>query len=732
MKNIFNKHKKILSLILALSMVASAFTSSYISSHADEKIMDSISGKTAESVREEVRETQGNTEDKEAGGEIPDASIDSISEISDIENTDNKKDSDDDGKNSDDSENKDDIDSGNSKESVDDKESGDNKVSPERNESGDTYESGEDKGSEVSVNNVNNEATVTDNLEKSDKEKEPDKNSDSSENTEEPEAGDNPGITDYSADAIIMNDVANASEKYEISGNKNDSDKTNKKGEKKDQNDDETAPTFDRLYDGVSTAGLNFSGRELLIATSDPAVFTADTEVVSEYKGVYLTRYKDAAQCESAYTYYFNKVSFIDVNSSVKAMSGEADLTNLNNESDSISNINDMTPVNCSGCIALIDSGAAGKNVMKSVSVLGGSAGDDNGHGTMMAASISAANPGARILSIKALNSSATGKVADIYAAIQYAIASNVSIINMSLCSQISADSDILRNAISQARERGIHVVAAAGNNGKDASYYVPAGIPGVTTIGACDARGLREGVSNFGSCVDYYVFADSTSIASARFSGYLLADGPNKVIEREDVFTREMVETAREYASETDAEEYATETDAPAAGDDDIVIKGTYINATKEFPYAINARCTVNCAPYTIDPATNSVHGHYYNYVGAPYNPVLVSIVDSGYSKSDYKNFSCKETRCNSPGKAIPFQSNSVNTISGQVYLTSVVKNPDGSKTATYTSEYFQGGYVPVASGGQYIRVTFTMDYEKKPAFAASPFICSWKRCKA
>ena len=383
-----------------------------------------------------------------------------------------------------------------------------------------------------------------------------------------------------------------------------------KKTKKKKKKEQKLVPTFDHPYDGVSVAGLDFSSCELLIAVADSSVFTADTEVVSEYKGIYLTRYKNAEQTKNAYTYYYKKAIYIDVNSSVRATSlnvrsyktkkadkkdkssdedseedaeedeepeqfeadeaemeevkeelpndghGEADLSDLNEGDDALSNINGVAVANYSGCIALIDTGASASNIVGSVSVLGGGAGDDNGHGTRMAEAIAEANPNAGVLSIKALDSSAVGSVSDVYAAIQYAIAARVSIINLSMASVVNADSDILSKAIAEAQASGIRVVAAAGNSSAPASYFIPAGLSGVITVGACDKDGERIASSNYGGSVDFYVTADSTSVASAKLAGYLLSDGYDKVTERKDVFTREYVEDEDHSAKETEKDE--------------------------------------------------------------------------------------------------------------------------------------------------------------------------------
>ena len=356
----------------------------------------------------------------------------------------------------------------------------------------------------------------------------------------------------------------------------------------------EPIPTFDTFYDGVSVEGLDFSGCELLIGTDDAGIFTADTEVVSEYNGIYLTRYADATQTMNAYSYYYTRAALVEVNGTVKANDidntengeteevseddgdvpqqteeetapeepveelsneghGEADLSNLNNSNDAFSNVDGIGVANYSGYIALIDTGAT-NGVKKSVSVMGGGAGDDNGHGTRMANAILEANPNANIISIKALGSDAVGSVQDVYTAIEYAVNARVSVINLSMSSVSTAESELLSQAIADARNAGIIVVASAGNNGTNASYYTPGNIPGVITIGACDEDGERVGASNYGASVDYYVVAESTSIAAARFSG-LAVLGLDKVEENDDVFSREYVESEKEKKEETASE---------------------------------------------------------------------------------------------------------------------------------------------------------------------------------
>ncbi len=320
--------------------------------------------------------------------------------------------------------------------------------------------------------------------------------------------------------------------------------------------EEETLTSFDRFYCDIDTSGMNFLSCELIIGTEDSSIFTSDTEVVSEYKGVYLTRYADPQETESAYTYYYNRADIVEINNQFKAdqeadfMDEESDrdgkdeavMENLNSGDDSISNLNNMEAGDYSGYVALIDTGFS--DGMKSgVSVIGDSIADDNGHGTNMARAMLEVNPDINILSVKALDSGAYGRVSDVYAAIQYAIEANVSIINLSISSTVTAESQILNQAIEQARARGILVVSSAGNNGRNASYYTPGNIEGVITIGGVDEAGNIIASSNRGSVVDYYVKADSTSVAAAKFSAYLTVYDLQSINDAEGVFSRQFVE---------------------------------------------------------------------------------------------------------------------------------------------------------------------------------------------
>ncbi|HSI56577.1 MAG TPA: S8 family peptidase [Ideonella sp.] len=163
---------------------------------------------------------------------------------------------------------------------------------------------------------------------------------------------------------------------------------------------------------------------------------------------------------------------------------------------------------------------------------------DSSWHGTHVAGTIAAvANnglgvtgvaPGAKVLPLRALGKCG-GYTSDIADAIEWASGGSVPgvpanltparVINVSLGAQ-GACSRSYQTAISDARERGSVVVAAAGNGSTDARGYTPANCQGVIAVGASDRHGKRAYYSNFGSKVD--VMAPGGDMRAAEGNGIL------------------------------------------------------------------------------------------------------------------------------------------------------------------------------------------------------------------
>jgi len=140
---------------------------------------------------------------------------------------------------------------------------------------------------------------------------------------------------------------------------------------------------------------------------------------------------------------------------------------------------------------------------------------DDYGHGTHVAGIIAANDadaarrgvaPGADLVVLKALDGTGTGKVSDVIAAVDYAIANrdrfNIRVINLSVAAGVyeSYHTDPLAQAALRAVRAGIVVVAAAGNFGRSpagepqyGSIAAPGNAPWVLTVGASDDRATPD-----------------------------------------------------------------------------------------------------------------------------------------------------------------------------------------------------------------------------------------------
>ncbi|MBE9167029.1 peptidase S8 [Pleurocapsales cyanobacterium LEGE 06147] len=137
-------------------------------------------------------------------------------------------------------------------------------------------------------------------------------------------------------------------------------------------------------------------------------------------------------------------------------------------------------------------------------------ASDDNGHGTHVAGTIAqSTNNGygvagiayeAKIMPLKVLSASGGGTVADIAEAIRFAADNGAGVINMSLGG--GGESRLLKEAIDHAYNKGVVIVAAAGNSNQNAAAY-PARYPRVISVTATDAAGEKSPYSNYGAGVD-------------------------------------------------------------------------------------------------------------------------------------------------------------------------------------------------------------------------------------
>lgn len=271
---------------------------------------------------------------------------------------------------------------------------------------------------------------------------------------------------------------------------------------------------------------LDFSTCRLLVGSSVEDVLN-DVSVLSTYNGVSLLQFPSEDATKRAYIALSKVADFVNVDTADFEVS---DIANVEKDemSEGINPIGELSEadteeVSQSNVIAVIDTGSSERdNVIERVSMLGDDVSDDNGHGDEMISKILSQDKDAKVISIKAMDSNGRGTTSSVYAGLQYAIEKKVDIINMSFVGIANEDNSSIKDLIETAINQGITVVGAAGNNGTDASYFIPGCVEGAYIIGAANSDGTRLESSNYGKTVDYNVVAGSTSEASALFTGYL------------------------------------------------------------------------------------------------------------------------------------------------------------------------------------------------------------------
>ncbi len=120
--------------------------------------------------------------------------------------------------------------------------------------------------------------------------------------------------------------------------------------------------------------------------------------------------------------------------------------------------------------------------------------------------------PKAKILPLKAFSANGTGYIANIIAALYYAVQNKANVVNMSF--DLSSSSSALSRAVSYANKAGVVLVAAAGNENTYVPVY-PAAIGGsVVGIASTTDWDARSSFSNYGS-YDVWIAAPGEYVIS-------------------------------------------------------------------------------------------------------------------------------------------------------------------------------------------------------------------------
>jgi len=159
---------------------------------------------------------------------------------------------------------------------------------------------------------------------------------------------------------------------------------------------------------------------------------------------------------------------------------------------------------------------------------------DDNGHGSHVAGIVAAIDnnigvigvgPAIDLYAIKVLDRNGSGYLSDVIEGIQWAVANNMQVVNMSLGTASNIQS--FHDAVIAAKNAGIVTVAAAGNGGgsTNESVIFPAAYPEAIAVSATDKSDVIASWSSRGPEVD--LAAPGVSIYSTyKGTGYATLSG--------------------------------------------------------------------------------------------------------------------------------------------------------------------------------------------------------------
>ncbi|HVG18465.1 MAG TPA: S8 family serine peptidase [Blastocatellia bacterium] len=136
------------------------------------------------------------------------------------------------------------------------------------------------------------------------------------------------------------------------------------------------------------------------------------------------------------------------------------------------------------------------------------------GHGTFIAGLIALVAPGAKIMPVRAFTSEGVSDAFTVASAIKYATDHGARVINLSFGSP--DESEVMHDAIRYARQRGVLLVAAVGNENKsnnDSPQFPANWDQEVMGVAALDSDNRKADFSNFGSNVS--VSAPGVSLVS-------------------------------------------------------------------------------------------------------------------------------------------------------------------------------------------------------------------------
>jgi subtilisin family serine protease len=137
------------------------------------------------------------------------------------------------------------------------------------------------------------------------------------------------------------------------------------------------------------------------------------------------------------------------------------------------------------------------------------------GHGTMIAGIIARLAPNARILPVRVMDADGVGTMLDVAKGVHYAVTQGARVLNMSFGAPKLTEA--MKDALDEAKNAGVVLVAAAGNDGLNQVQYPAAG-RNALAVASVESTLVKSDYSNYGSFVQ--VVAPGTGIRSTDWTG--------------------------------------------------------------------------------------------------------------------------------------------------------------------------------------------------------------------
>lgn len=281
-----------------------------------------------------------------------------------------------------------------------------------------------------------------------------------------------------------------------------------------------------------------FQSKRLIVKAKKKIDLQGATQCVSGYKNLYILQYETENAAQNAYNYYLNCPDVVYVEPDyIRVMQAETESASLfpdKSAGELLFPVREQAQSWVSEqigfediklqlaelampeiVVAVLDSGVdtdhellAGRLLENhfNLSTTGepDSCEDDYGHGTHVAG-ILADNTlsNVKIKPYKVLNNQGKGPSSLIALAVDSAVADGADIINMSLSGP--GESQTMTDSVNAAVEKGVQVVAAAGNDKADLSktYYSPACVESAITVSAVSQQNTLATYSNYNNTVD-------------------------------------------------------------------------------------------------------------------------------------------------------------------------------------------------------------------------------------